>query len=107
MSIACYCLNCDEKENNDLNLNLILNLRSGHITWGHVVTASPYPTLQRINAENSKQIFPQKDLRGQSPNFYIHVSVSYLYFPTIDLAIVLKEIYCGPILGMYKSLTDT
>ncbi len=100
MCIACYCLNCDEKENNDLNLSL--NLRSGHIAWRHVGTASPYPTQQRTNAENSKQIFPQKELRGQSPNFHIHVSVSSLHFPTIDLAIVLKEI-CGQILGIYKS----
>ncbi len=39
-------------------------------------------------------------------NFHIHVSVSDLYIPTIDLPILLQEI-CGPILGIYKSLTDT
>ncbi len=38
-----------------------------------------YPALQRTNTENSKQIFPEKELRGQSPNFHIHVSVSDLY----------------------------
>jgi len=32
--------------------------------------------LQRINTENAKQIFPEKDLRGHSPSFNIHVSVS-------------------------------
>jgi hypothetical protein len=32
--------------------------------------------LQRTNAENSKQIFPEKELRGLNPNFLIHVSVS-------------------------------
>ncbi len=42
-------------------------------------------TLQRTNNENSKQIFPEKELRGHSPNFHIHVSVSHLYIPTIDL----------------------
>jgi hypothetical protein len=47
--------------------------------------------LQRANAENSKQIFPEKELRGQSPNFHIHVSVSDLYIPTIDLPILLQE----------------
>jgi hypothetical protein len=63
------------------------------------------PTLQRTNAENSKQIFPEKELRGHSPNFHIHESVSDLYIPTIDLPILLHE-KCGPILGIYKSLTD-
>jgi hypothetical protein len=62
-------------------------------------------TLQRKNAENSKQIFPEKEYRGLSPNFHIHVSVSELYIPTMELPFLLKEI-CGPILGIYKSLTD-
>jgi hypothetical protein len=35
--------------------------------------------LQRYNTENSKQIFPGKELRVYSPNSYIHVSVSDLY----------------------------
>jgi hypothetical protein len=63
-------------------------------------------TMQRTNTENSKQIFPEKELRGHSPNFHIHVSVSDLYIPTMDLSILLQEI-CGPILGIYKSLKDT
>jgi hypothetical protein len=41
--------------------------------------------------ENSKQIFPEKELRGHSLNFYIHLSVSELYIPTIDLPILLQE----------------
>ncbi len=58
--------------------------------------------------ENSKQILPEKELHGHNPNFHIHVSVSDLYIPTIDLTILLQEI-CGPTLGLhiYKSLTDT
>ncbi len=40
-------------------------------------------TLLRTNSEYSKQIFPEKELRGHSPNFHIHVSVSNLYIPTI------------------------
>jgi hypothetical protein len=49
---------------------------------------------------------PRKELRGHSPNFHIHASVSDLYIPTIDLPTLLQEI-CGPILGIYKSLIDT
>jgi hypothetical protein len=65
-------------------------------------------TLQRQNAENLKQIFPEKEYRGLSPDFPIHVSVSELYIPTMGLPFLLEEI-CGPILGLgiYKSLTDT
>jgi hypothetical protein len=49
---------------------------------------------------------PRKGIWGLSPNFHIHVSVSELYIPTIELPFLLEEI-CGPILGIYKSLTDT
>ncbi len=45
-------------------------------------------TLQRHNTVYSIQIFPEKDLRGLSPNFNIHVSVNYLYIPTIGLPIL-------------------
>ncbi len=62
--------------------------------------------LQRKNADNGKQIFPEKEYRGLSPNFHIHVSVSELYIPTMELPFLLEEI-CGPILGIYTSLTDT
>jgi hypothetical protein len=61
--------------------------------------------LQRTDTENSKQIFPKKELRGHSPNFHIHVSVCDFDIPTIDLPVLLKEI-CGSILGIYKSFTD-
>ncbi len=44
---------------------------------------------------------PRMKLRGLVPNFYIHVSVSDLYMDTICSKIG------GPILGRYKSLTDT
>jgi hypothetical protein len=50
--------------------------------------------------------FPEKELRGYSPNFHIHVSVSVPYIPTIDMPTLLQDT-CGPILGIYKSLTDT
>jgi hypothetical protein len=54
-------------------------------------------TLQRTNTESLKQILPEKELR--SPNFHIHVKVSDLYIPAIDLPILLQEI-CGPIVGI-------
>jgi hypothetical protein len=62
--------------------------------------------LQRQNAENLKQIFPEKEYRSLSPNFHIHVSVSELNITTMGLPFLLEEL-CGPILGIYKLLTDT
>jgi hypothetical protein len=50
-----------------------------------------HSTLQRHNNNKSKQIFPEKELRGLSPNVHIHVSVSGLYIPTIGLPILLQE----------------
>ncbi len=61
--------------------------------------------LQRTNTENGKTNVPRKKLLRHSPNFHIHVSVSDLDIPTIDLPILLQEI-CGPILGIYKLLPD-
>ncbi len=62
--------------------------------------------LQRQNTEISKQIFLEKEYQGLSPNFHIHVSVSKVYIPTMGRPILLEEI-CRPILGLYKSLSDT
>jgi hypothetical protein len=73
---------------------------------GEKVPAHDVTALQRQNAENLKQKFPEKEYRGISPNFHIHVSVSKLYIPTMGLSFLLEEI-CGPILGIYKLLTDT
>jgi hypothetical protein len=53
--------------------------------------SSAYSTLQSHNTESLKQNFPEKELRGQSPNFHIHMSVSDLYIPTIDLPILWQE----------------
>ncbi len=36
-------------------------------------------------------MFPEKELRGLSPNFHTHVFVSELYISTIDLPILLQE----------------
>ncbi len=58
------------------------------------------PTLQRHNTENSKQIFPEKELPGYSPNSYIHVSVSDLYISTMVCQFCRRNIG-GPIVGIY------
>jgi hypothetical protein len=83
-----------------LVFSLIFSAKSGISARSCSALASSFPmslsTLQRTNTENSKQIFLEKELRGYSPNFHIHVSVI-----TIDLPILLQEI-CGPILGTYK-----
>ncbi len=51
---------------------------------------------------------PRKGIRGLSPNFHSHVSLSYLYITRIGLPIPLQE-NMGNDLGnlLYKSLTDT
>jgi hypothetical protein len=36
-------------------------------------------------------VFPEKELRGLSPNFHIHVSVSDLCIPTIGPPIILQQ----------------
>ncbi len=56
---------------------------SSHLTF--------WPPLQRHNTEDSKQIFPEKELRGHSLNFHIHVSLRDLYNPRIGLPILLQE----------------
>ncbi len=45
-----------------------------------------------VKTEISKQIFPEKEYRGLSPNFHIHASVSDLYIPMIGMPILLEEI---------------
>jgi hypothetical protein len=55
------------------------------------------------NTENSKQIFPEKELRGLSPNF--HINEIYIFPPSVCLFCCRK--ICGPILGINKYLTDT
>ncbi len=58
--------------------------------------------LQRI----SDYVFPEMKLHGLVPNSHIHVFVSDLYIPTISPPIFCCKIG-GPIVGRYKSLTET
>ncbi len=48
--------------------------------------------LQRYCTENWEKIFPERKLRHLSPNFYIYITVSDLYIPTIGLPIWLQQI---------------
>jgi hypothetical protein len=52
--------------------------------------ADPRSLLTLHNTENSKQIFPGKELRVYSFDSYVHVSVSDLYIPLIGLPILLR-----------------
>jgi hypothetical protein len=61
---------------------------------GGDISLFPPPLLPHCkDKENSKQIFPEKELRCLNPNLHIYVSVSDLYIPTIDLPILLQETY--------------
>jgi hypothetical protein len=67
------------------------------------------PALQRTNTEKLETNIPRKGyMRPQSqfPHSCVCERFIYLYIPTIDLPILLQEV-CGPILGIYRSLTDT
>jgi hypothetical protein len=44
-------------------------------------------------------VFPEKALRGLSPSFHIHVSVSELYIPMLGRPVLL-EVICRLILGI-------
>ncbi len=56
--------------------------------------------------ENPIYAFLFWELRGLSPDFHIHVSVRDLYIPRIGHIVPYSKID-RPILGIYKSLTDT
>jgi hypothetical protein len=68
-----------------------MNNAKGQKPLMQIPVSIPITTLQRHNAENSKQIFPEKEMSGPRPNFRIHVSVSDFYVPTIGLPILLQE----------------
>jgi hypothetical protein len=71
--------------------NIELSLLDSYSTSLFVYTVPQRKhTLHRINTENSKQIFPEKEFGGHSPNFHIHASVNDLYIPTIELPILLQ-----------------
>ncbi len=62
------------------------------------------PQWQR--KQHSAKPYNSQKLLGLVPNLYIYVSVSYLFIPRIGPPILLYCV-CEPIVGIYKSLTDT
>ncbi len=85
-------------------------LRTGGGGRGAIRTVGPGKyTLQRQNTENSKQIFPAKELQGLQSQF-LHSCFCerfILYIPVISLPILLQENRCSNVVGIYRSLTDT
>jgi hypothetical protein len=58
--------------------------------------------------KNPIYVFPEKELRGLSPNFHIHVSLSDLYIPSIGHIVSCSRIGRPMVVILiYKSLTDT
>jgi hypothetical protein len=54
----------------------------------------------------TKLLFTRHNYYVLSPNSYTHIPFRDLYISRIGLPILLQE-KCGPILGIYKLLTDT
>jgi hypothetical protein len=70
---------------------LFVHCTAGHKQKNHGTIGSQVSTLQRHNTETSKLIFLEKELRGLSLNFHIHVYVSDLCIPTIGPPIFLQQ----------------
>ncbi len=69
-------------------------------------TVSTQNALQRHLTENSKKYSQKRNCAVRVPILHMHVSVSD--YSIIGLPVLLQEnTVCGPILGIYKSLTDT
>jgi hypothetical protein len=67
-----------------------------------------WSTLQRQNTEILKQIFPEKEYLGLSPNFHLKcVCERFIYSHDRHGNFAGGNTVCRPILGLYKSLTDT
>ncbi len=59
---------------------------SRNIVLEHVNSPAYFQrVLQRHNTENSKQIFPGKELCGYRPNSYIYVSVIFIFLWSVCL----------------------
>jgi hypothetical protein len=90
-------------------LHRILSMRSRTLpASSHTVSCTGSAKLCTHCNENPIYVYPEKELRGLSPNFPSHVSVSDLYKPRIGPHIFLqqnRQTDRGN--TVYKSLTDT
>jgi hypothetical protein len=65
---------------------------------GKYTSKTPYRTVEKD--------IPRNELRGLIPNSYIHISVSDLCIPRTAVFLSGCSKIGGPILGIYKSLTN-
>ncbi len=72
-----------------------------HLSWPlvsfYLLLSYSFNELNMHYNENLVSVFPEKELRGPSSNFHIHVSLSIFSCNRIS----------RPVVGIYKSLTDT
>jgi hypothetical protein len=74
-----------------------------------LTSRNPYSITHtaKTKYQKSKQIFPEKELRGHRPNFHILVCVSDLYILRIGLPFLLQEnMWTDPGNTVYKSLKE-
>jgi hypothetical protein len=55
------------------------------------ITHSALMKVYNYTAKKFHLCIPEKELRGLSPNFHMHVSASDFYTPTIGLPVLLQE----------------
>jgi hypothetical protein len=67
-------------------------LRNRVVARGRGITMGITPPDPHCKEPITKQIFPEKELRGHSPNFHINVSLSNLYITSLGLPFLQQEI---------------
>ncbi len=88
---------CPEHEPGAGALLLLLLLRPPLLEHQQLLQFSPGNFRGGHTAKTKGRKFetniPEKEYRGLSPNFHIHVSMSELYIPTMGLPFLLEELH--------------
>jgi hypothetical protein len=80
---------------------------SGHQAWGHRQGGlGQGACTAKTNCRKFETNITRKGISGPQSQFPHSCVCERIYIPTMGLPFLLEEI-CGPILGIYKSLTDT